>query len=579
MKLIHTITGGEVKKLNRVIALGLLTALLKALPYGVLIGAVVETMKPLLYPGTALDTGSMWLLYGFVAVLFLLQIVVGRIRYIRSFDDATKITAESRIRLAAHLRELPMGTYSKYDVGQLSGNLMEDHENILTLVSDGIDPVFSSIVIPFAGMVGMAFINWKMALVMMLSVVVAFPAILLARKISSRLGSRVIESRTESASRMLEYLRSIRLIKAFGLAGEKFKRMEAAFGRLRHDSIRMEFSTGLGVVLGEMILFAGIPLLMAFGFTLLKAGEISIPVYIMFLMIAPKIYDPVATVITLFAMISFYANSVERVRRIMDTGSLPVPEKTLSPASNDITFSHVTFRYENLNVLSDISFQVPERTVTALVGSSGSGKTTITRLIARFWDASEGSIMIGGTDIRSIKPEELMSRISIVFQDVYLFNDTVYNNIRFGRRGTKKEDVIRAAKLACCHDFISGLPEGYDSMIGEGGCTLSGGEKQRIAIARAILKDAPIILLDEATASLDPENEAHIQTALNHLVKDKTLIVIAHRLKTIVGADQILVLEDGRIEECGVHGGLLGHSQLYTRMWREQLRTKQWKIK
>lgn len=579
MNLIHTITGGEPKKLNRVITFGLLTAFLKALPYGVLIGAVLETMKPLLNPGTALNTGNMWLLYGLVVVLFLLQIIVGQIKYVSSFDDATKIAAKGRIRLAAHLRELPMGVYTKYDVGQLSGNLMEDHENILTLISDGIDPIFSSVVIPLAGLIGMAFINWKMALVMLLSVIVAFPAILLARKISSHLGRKVIQSRTESASRMLEYLRSIRLVKAFGLAGEKFKRLEAAFSRLRHDSIRMEFSTGLGVVLGEMILFAGIPLLMAFGFTLLKAGEIGIPVYIMFLMIAPKIYDPIATVITLSAMISFYGSSVERIQHIMDTEPLLVPEKTLSPAGNDIAFSHVTFRYENLNVLSDISFHVPEKTVTALVGPSGSGKTTVIRLIARFWDVSKGKIMIGGTDIRSITPEDLMARISIVFQDVYLFNDTVYNNIRFGREGTTKEDVIQAAKLACCHDFISALPEGYDSMIGEGGCTLSGGEKQRISIARAILKDAPIILLDEATASLDPENEAHIQTALNHLVKDKTLIVIAHRLKTIAGADQILVLEDGRIEECGLHSELLDRSELYARMWHEQMRTKQWKIK
>ena len=249
-----------------------------------------------------------------------------------------------------------------------------------------------------------------------------------------------------------------------------------------------------------------------------------------------------------------------------------------APSGNEIRFENVTFAYENTDVLRNVSFSIPSQSITALVGPSGSGKSTITRLIARFWDITGGRVLLDGLDIKEIDPEKLLARISIVFQDVYLFKDTIRNNIRVGKQDATKEEIEWAAKQACCHEFIHKLPQGYDTPVGEGGCTLSGGEKQRISIARALLKDAPIVLLDEATASLDPENELHVQQAINALVQRKTVVIIAHRLKTIKGADQIIVLDSGQVREQGTHEVLLKKDGLYRRLWTLQQQSAGWSM-
>ena len=303
------------------------------------------------------------------------------------------------------------------------------------------------------------------------------------------------------------------------------------------------------------------------------------PVYIMFLLAGSAIYAPLINALTFIALINYMKLGAERIDALCKTPVLP--EGIIEDVVNsEIEFRHVSFSYNaDIPVLRDVSLTIPEKELTAFVGPSGSGKTTLTRLIARFWDVSEGEILFGGRNIKDYTVHTLMQQVSIVFQDVYLFNDTIYNNIRVGRETATREEIEVAARKAQCHNFITAMPDGYETMVGEGGSTLSGGEKQRISIARAILKDAPIVLLDEATASLDPENEVHIQDAINDLVKEKTVVIIAHRLGTVIGANNIVVIDQGRVVQQGKHQALLAEEGLYRNLWEEQQRVKGWKFK
>lgn len=314
------------------------------------------------------------------------------------------------------------------------------------------------------------------------------------------------------------------------------------------------------------------------GTYLLLGGTLGVPMFVMFLVIILRFYHPLQQVGTYLAELRYFRQSFDRIQAVLDEQPLPEPADNPRLEYFDIAFREVSFRYEEDAVLERVTFTIPERSVTALVGPSGSGKTTIANLIARFWDVQSGEVRIGGRNIKELRTERLLSYISMVFQDVYLFHDTILNNIRLGRLDASQEQVEAAARAAQCHEFITQLPDGYHTLIGEGGSTLSGGEKQRLSIARAIIKDAPIVLLDEATASLDPENEALIQQGFQNLVQDKTLVVIAHRLATIRNADQILVLDHGQIVERGKHAQLLALNGLYAHLWREQAQAHGWKM-
>lgn len=578
-KEINQITNNNSSKLLKIFVLGIVMSFLKIIPYGIVIMSVLELFKPILIKSIVLNSNRLWQYFGLIIVLYSLQFVIGRIQYIKSFRNCTSIINEGRSNFTKHIKKLPMGFFTHYDPGKFSTYILSDYENVQTLLSDGLEPILSAIVTAISGFIFMVFVNWRMSLWMMLSVVIAIPATYFAHKISGKLGKRLLESRTKAASMMVEYLQSIHLVKTFNIKGEKFERLENSFNILKQDSLKQEIYTGLGVVFGKIIIYIGIPILIIMGYYLLKNNMISVAVYVMFLMIAPKIYNSIAGVIMLSAMIGFYLQSVNRIKDVYDEEILPELEKTHDIKSYSINIDNVTFRYENINVLKGITTYIPENSITALVGSSGSGKTTITRLIARFWDVNKGKINIGGVDIRDVEYDYLISKISIVFQDVFLFHDTILENIIFGNKYATKEDVIKAAKNSSAHEFIMNLPDGYDTIIGEGGSTLSGGEKQRISIARAILKDAPIILLDEATASLDPENEECIHSAINNLIKNKTLIVIAHKLGTIINADKIIVMEEGKIVEEGKHEKLIENNSFYRRLYNEQLSSKGWKIK
>ena len=375
---------------------------------------------------------------------------------------------------------------------------------------------------------------------------------------------------------MQEYLEGIKVVKAFGLSGEKSQKLKASLLDMKKKAIQFELITAVFITLAQLLLRIGTGLVVLIGVKEFTAGRLTTIEFIFFMMVSARIYAPVQSILTLLPELFYMQNSTKRLQILRDepimTGS-----SNWDPDNHDIMIANISFAYNNgETVIDKVSIELPEGSVTALVGPSGSGKSTISRLIARFWDVDSGDISIGGKDIKTIEPERLMGEMSFVFQDVILFNDTVMNNIRMGNTNATDEEVIEISKAARCHDFIMDLPDGYQSIVGENGCTVSGGERQRISIARALLKNAPIILLDEATASLDPENEVLIQEALNELIRDKTVIVIAHRLKTIANADNIIVLNEGKIVEQGDSATLLENDDLYAKLFRIQTKSHGW---
>ncbi len=365
-------------------------------------------------------------------------------------------------------------------------------------------------------------------------------------------------------------------MKAYNMVGERFTRLRDAFAGLRRACIRQEALLGPFILLSITLVRAGLTLMILCGTYLLTGGELSLPTFVLFLVVGSRVFDPLTSALTNFAEFRYFSIAGGRILNLMNEPEMKGKDE--SPAEGDIEFRDVAFAYQDKEVLQDINVTLQRGKLTALVGPSGSGKSTLMKLCARFYDPTRGKVLFAGKDLTTIEPEALMRHISMVFQDVYLFQDTIKNNIRFGKSDATDEEIVEAAKKACCHDFIMRLPKGYDTMVGEGGCTLSGGEKQRLSIARAILKEAPVVLLDEATASLDPENEVEVQKAINTLIKGHTVIVIAHRLKTIKNADRILVFENGRIVESGTHVQLVDKGGLYKRLWMIQEKTLGWKI-
>lgn len=394
--------------------------------------------------------------------------------------------------------------------------------------------------------------------------------------VDKKRGAAHTQARIEQTNRLQEYLTGMKIIKAYNLRGRNFKKLEQAFQNFTKESIKLESVSGPFYLVAVSFLQAGLSFITMAGVYLLMGGTLDITVFVMFLFIGTRIFDPLAGAITQLPVFIYKKTAGQRIIDLMDEPVMSGSSDT--PVKHDIQFAHVDFGYGEDMVLHDVSALFPTGTMTAIVGPSGSGKSTMLRLIARFYDPQNGKVFFGGIDETVIDPEKLMKKISVVFQDVYLFQDTIGNNIRYGREDATQEEIEAAAQLAHCHEFIMARPDGYDTMVGEGGNTLSGGEKQRISIARAILKDAPVLLLDEATSSLDPENEVEVQQAIEELVKDRTVVMIAHKLKTISRADQIIVLEQGEVKEVGTHIKLIEKNGIYRRLWDIQQTTLGWQI-
>ena len=499
-----------------------------------------------------------------------------RASYRANFRGAYEMSASGRLSLAEHLRKLSLGFLSRRDPGDLSSMLITDFMMAETGISHHLPQLMGAVVMPVLAFASLVWIDWRMAVSMFAALPLAILVLWASTGVQRTLSGKQIQAKINAGNRLEEYLQGIRVMKAYNLLGDRFVRLRDAFAELRRACIRQEALLGPFVLLSITIVRAGLTMMVLCGTYLLLGGELSVLVFVLFLVVGSRVFDPLTSVLTNFTEFRYFSIAGGRILSLMNEPEMKGERP--SPMAGDIRFEHVSFAYQDKEVLHDITLTLPQNALTALVGPSGSGKSTMMKLCARFYDPQEGHIFFNGVPMDEINPESLMSHISMVFQDVYLFQDTIRNNLRFGKTDATEEEIIAAAKKACCHDFIMRLPQGYDSMVGEGGCTLSGGEKQRISIGRAILKDAPIILLDEATASLDPENEVEVQKAIDTLIKGRTVIAIAHRLKTIKDADRIIVLDNGRIKEEGTHDELIRKQGLYAHLWEIQESISGWKL-
>ena len=510
---------------------------------------------------------------------FIVYILLSMWSQTNNYIKAYTISSDLRLNLGDKLSRISMRFFKERDPGDVIARLLSDVQQLEMIVSRLLPDIAAGLIAPIILIILLANINMALTGIMITSVVFASIFLFAARKVTSILGQKHIRAITDTSSRVLEYFKTIKLLKSYDMIGDKFETMNKAMLRLKKLSFRAEVWTGIPIQLFLFCLDAGYLLMLLIAVKMCTAGNLTIVNLFAFAVIGYYFYEPIKSLGTMLIELRYMTISINRISEIFEVEEPSSNQLVEPPKENDISFSNVKFSYKENEVLKAVSCHLPEKSMTALVGPSGSGKTTMTSLIARFWDVQSGEVCIGGVPLAEIEPDKLLSKISMVFQDVYLFNDSVANNIRVGNRNASDEEVISAAKLACCDEFIRNLPDGYDTLVSEGGSSLSGGERQRLSIARAILKDAPVVMLDEATASLDPENEAEIQEGIENLVKNKTIIVIAHRFKSIENANQILVLDRGTIVERGPHKELIRSNGLYSRLWQEQQKARGWKMK
>ena len=525
-------------------------------------------------------TGQTWgIVIGLIAGGLILRMIFKYLVYRLQSTAGFEFVARERIALGDRLRNVPMGFFHDNSVGDITAtvttdlNFLENYSmHILDKVTTG---VLSMIVM--AGCI-LAF-DWRIGLIFVAGILLSFPIYSHMQKKGKALSAKRQKIQSEAVAATLEYVQGISVVKSFNMCDKNLSDIEDAYESNAAASYGVErVFTPLNMTYSMVFRISACMIMLCAGI-LAVGGDLSFANLAVILIASFTIFNPIEVMGQMTTMIRTMDAALDRVERIKQAKKIDENGRDIPLDSFDIGFEHVSFAYENGNpILKDVSFSIPQGSMTAIVGPSGGGKTTITRLIARFWDVQEGSITIGGHDVKEFTCDSLLKNMSMVFQNVYLFHDTIENNIKFGCPDATHEQVVEAAKKACCHDFISALPQGYDTVIGEGGSTLSGGEKQRISIARAMLKDAPIILLDEATASVDPENEVHLQQAISALVKNKTLIVIAHRLSTIRDADQILVVDNGKIVEKGVHAELIQQKGIYQKFWNIRQKARNWKL-
>lgn len=576
MNAIKNITIGHTERLYKPVGYTMLANLVNIVPFCLSIEAIRIIFSAFDGSGQPFDTTRLWWIFGIMAVYMLVMALAERASYRANFRGAYEMSASGRLSLAEHLRKLSLGFLSKRDPGDLSSMLVTDFMMAETGISHHLPQLMGAIVMPVLAFASLVWIDWRMAVSMFAALPLALLVLWASTKAQRKLSGRQIQAKINAGNRLEECLQGIRVMKAYNLIGDRFVRLRDAFEELRRACIRQEALLGPFVLLSITLVRAGLTMMVLCGTYLLLGGQLSILVFVLFLVVGSRVFDPLTSALTNFTEFRYFSIAGGRILSLMNEPEMKGERQ--SPAAGDIRFEHVSFAYQDKEVLHDINITLPKNSLTALVGPSGSGKSTVMKLCARFYDPQKGCIFFNGVPMNEINPESLMSHISMVFQDVYLFQDTIRNNIRFGKTDATEEEIIAAAKKACCHDFIMRLPKGYDTLVGEGGCTLSGGEKQRVSIARAILKDAPIILLDEATASLDPENEVEVQKAIDSLIKGRTVIAIAHRLKTIKDADQIIVLDNGRIKEEGTHDDLVRNEGLYAHLWNIQESISGWKL-
>ena len=487
-------------------------------------------------------------------------------------------TGTRRITLAEKLRKIPLSFFSKKDLADLTSTIMADCTYLETAFSHFIPPFAGSMTSTVIIAISLLFFDVKMAIASLWVLPVAIIIVVSTAKVQQKLTKKSMDAKMDTANGIQECIDTIADLKSNNAEKRYLVSLDDKIDNVEKRALKGEFGTAVFVSCAQMVLKLGIATTALAGSALLIKGEIDVLTFFVFLLLVSRLYDPMQAALQNLAAIISTKTNVDRMNEILDH-DVQSGDSKLTNNGYDITFDNVSFSYNNNEkVLDNVSFTVKQGEITALVGPSGGGKTTVSRLAARFWDATSGNITVGGMNISNVEPETLLSLYSIVFQDVTLFNTSVAENIRLGKKGATDEEVLVAAKLANCDEFVQKLANGYDTEIGENGCNLSGGERQRISIARAFLKNAPIILLDEATASLDVENETLIQTALSKLIENKTVIVIAHRMRTVENADKIVVLSDGKIAECDTPDKLMQKDSIFKHMTELQTASQNWTI-
>ena len=554
----------ERKQFYLSIFLGVFNALFIAMR----IPAVYVVIKAILDGGLSRKTA--FAAAGIIAASIILQTIVSMKTTMLQTRGGYNTSAFKRLEIAEHLRYVPMGYFNSEGLGKVTSIATNTMENLSGIATRCVMVVTKGIITTLVIIAFMLFFNVWIGLVALATMVIYLIGTELMIRAESKDSDIAVRTQDKMVSRILEYVRGIAEIRNYDLFGKSITNVDEPIDEFTKYSTRMETVYEVAMFLLSILnkLSGVVMILMSISFYL--SGSMSLVSAVMMIICSFMIFESLDQVGAFNGLTRTIENCVDKASEALSSPTMDIDGKELEPKNMTLSVRNVDFSYDKRKIIDNVSFEIPERSTAAFVGPSGGGKTTITQLLARFWDVDSGQVLLGGIDVREYSYDSLMKNFAFVFQNVYLFSDTVENNIRFGKPNASREDVIEAAKAACCHDFIMALPHGYDTVIGEGGASLSGGERQRISIARAIMKDAPIIILDEATANVDPENENLLMKAVDRLTKEKTVIMIAHRLKTVENADQIFVIDRGKIVQQGSHSKLMNEDGIYRRFIGER---------
>lgn len=529
-----------------------------------------DYLRPVFNPSASVVHGIFY--YIMLGIIFMIVMyIIAVIQYRSTFTTVYEESATRRISLAEKLRKLPLAFFGEKNLSDLTSTIMDDCTDLEHTFSHAVPQLFASLISILLIAIGMFFYNWQLSLALFWVVPIALALIFLSKKKIGKDFQTHYQDKRSVTEQIQEGLETIQEIKSYNQEEDYLEKLSKKINQYERVQTKGELLTGVLVNGSQSILKLGLASIIIVGANMLANGTVDLFTYLIFMVIGSRVYAPVSEVMNNLAALFFLD---VRINRMNEMEALPIQQGAtdFNPKNYDIQFNNVDFSYESgKQVLRNTSFTAKQGEITALVGPSGSGKSTAAKLAARFWDIQSGKITLGGQDISQIEPETLLKNYSVVFQDVVLFNASIKDNIRIGKRDASDEEVLRAAKLAQCDEFVNKMSRAYDTIIGENGETLSGGERQRVSIARALLKDAPIVLLDEATASLDVENETKIQAGISELVKNKTVLIIAHRMRTVANADKIVVLENGNVAETGTPEALKQQNGIFSRMVEHQI--------